>query len=83
MSEHADHISCRDVVALVTDYFERALPAEQLSLFEQHLNFCDGCSSYVEQMRLTKELVGRLEEEDVPVEAKDRLLQAFRDWDRS
>ena len=83
MSEHADHISCRDVVALVTDYFERALPAEQLSLLEQHLNFCDGCISYVEQMRLTKELVGRLEEEDVPVEAKDRLLQAFRDWDRS
>ena len=38
MSEH-EHVSCQDVVSLVTDYFERALPAEQVSLFEQHLNF--------------------------------------------
>jgi hypothetical protein len=82
MAEHGDHITCRDVVALVTDYFERALPADQVSLFEQHLIFCDGCVSYVEQMRLTAQTVGRLEEEHVPAEARDRLLQAFRDWGR-
>jgi hypothetical protein len=83
MAEHGDHISCSDVVALVTDYFERALPADEVSLFEQHLNFCDGCVSYVEQMRLTAQTVGRLEEEHVPDEAKERLLQAFRDWGRA
>ena len=82
MADHGDHISCSDVVALVTDYFERALPADQISLFEQHLIFCDGCVSYVEQMRLTAETVGRLEEEHVPAEARDKLLQAFRDWGR-
>ena len=83
MSEHADHISCRDVVALVTDYFERALPAEQLSLFEQHLNFCDGCMTFIDQIRETASLAGRLSEEQVPDELKLSLLTAFRDWRRS
>lgn len=79
----ADHITCQEVVELVTDYLERALPAEEASLFEQHVNFCDGCIFYVEQMRATVATVGRVREEDVPPEVKDRLMTAFRDWKRS
>jgi anti-sigma factor RsiW len=79
----ADHITCNEVVELVTDYLERALPAEEMSLFEQHLNFCDGCIAYVEQMRATVETVGKVSEEDVPPEAKDKLMAAFREWKRS
>ncbi len=60
MSESADHISCQEVVELVTDYLEEALPAEEMALVEQHLNFCDGCVWYVEQMRTTATLVGRI-----------------------
>jgi anti-sigma factor RsiW len=78
----ADHITCQEVVELVTDYLERELPAHEASLFEQHLNFCDGCVVYVEQMRATVETVGRLREEDVPQEAKDKLMAAFRGWKR-
>jgi anti-sigma factor RsiW len=79
----ADHIACAEVVELVTDYLERALPAEEATLFEQHLNFCDGCVAYVEQMRTTVATVGRVREEDVPPETKERLMAAFRDWKRS
>jgi anti-sigma factor RsiW len=79
----ADHITCQEVVELVTDYLERELPAHAASLFEQHLNFCEGCVVYVEQMRATVETVGRLREEDVPQEAKDKLMAAFREWKRS
>ena len=78
-----EHITCQEVVELVTDYFERALPPEEASLFEQHLNFCDGCILYVEQIRATAETVGRLSEDDVPPETKDKLLTAFREWKRS
>ena len=49
-------------------------------LFEQHLNFCDGCVWYLDQMRRTIAAVGRLREEDVPPETRDALLAAFRDW---
>jgi anti-sigma factor RsiW len=79
----AEHITCREVVELVTDYLERELPAERTSLFEQHLNFCEGCIVYVEQMRATVATVGRVREEDVPPETKDKLMAAFREWKRS
>jgi hypothetical protein len=34
----------------------------------------------VEQMRLTIRLAGRLTDNSIPVPARERLLQAFRDW---
>ena len=83
MAESADHITCQEVVELVNDYLERALPPDEATVFEQHLNFCDGCDLYVEQLRRTVETVGEIREEDVPAEAKERLLGAFRDWKRS
>lgn len=79
----AEHITCQEVVELVTDYIERELPPEEASLFEQHLNFCDGCVVYVEQMRATNATVGRVREENVPAETKDKLMTAFREWKRS
>ena len=83
MAESPDHISCRQVVDLITAYLDGALPAGESALFEQHLNFCDGCEWYVEQMRGTIAAAGRLSEGDVPVDARDRLLTAFRDWQAS
>ena len=83
MIESDQHITCQEVVELVTDYLERALDAGETSLFEQHLNFCDGCITYVDQLRMTIDVVGRVEEQDVPPETRERLLTAFRDWKRS
>jgi hypothetical protein len=79
----AEHVTCQEVVELVTDYLERALPAHEASLFEQHLNFCEGCIVYVEQIRATVETAGRVREEDVPPETKEKLMAAFREWKRS
>jgi anti-sigma factor RsiW len=76
------HISCQEVVELVTDYIERTLPADDAAVFEQHLNFCDGCVVYVDQVRLTIDAVGNLSAEDVPPETTDKLMAAFRDWKR-
>jgi predicted anti-sigma-YlaC factor YlaD len=75
-----EHLACQELVELVTDYLERALPPETAALFEQHLNFCDGCQAYLDQMRATIATLGRIELEDVPPEARDRLMDAFRHW---
>jgi hypothetical protein len=83
MGETAEHISCQEVVELVTDYLEGALAAEEVALFEQHLNFCDGCVWYVDQMRTTAATLGRIRERDLPAETREQLLKAFRDWKRS
>ena len=78
----AEHVTCQEVVELVSDYLEQALPAEQASLFEQHVNFCDGCDWYLDQMRSTVAAVGRITEQDVPDETREKLLAAFREWKR-
>jgi anti-sigma factor RsiW len=78
----AEHVTCQEVVELVSDYLDRALPPEEASLFEQHVNFCDGCDWYLEQMRETIGTVGRITEEDVPEGTREKLLAAFREWKR-
>jgi anti-sigma factor (TIGR02949 family) len=82
MSDPHQHVTCSEVVELVTEYLERSLPADDATLVEQHLNFCEGCVSYVDQIRTTVATVGRIEPEDVPPDVRDRLLTAFRDWKR-
>jgi anti-sigma factor RsiW len=83
MTESSERITCQELTELVNDYIEGALGAHEMALFEQHLNFCDGCDWYVDQMRMTIAAVGRIEEADVPDAVRDRLLTAFRDWGRS
>lgn len=83
MGESHQHVTCSEVVELVTEYLEGSLPPGDAALFEQHLNFCDGCDWYVEQIRTTIETVGRIEPEEVPPDMRDRLLTAFRDWKRT
>jgi anti-sigma factor RsiW len=82
MTESAEHLTCQEVVELVTEYLEGALSDEELSLFEQHLNFCDGCVWYLDQLRMTIATVGQIGEEGLPTETRERLLAAFRDWRR-
>jgi anti-sigma factor RsiW len=76
------HFTCQEIVELVTDYLEGALDAGQATLFEEHMNFCDGCEWYLEQMRATIATVGRVEDE-VPPDAREHLLTAFRQWRRT
>jgi anti-sigma factor RsiW len=73
-------VTCRELVELVTDYFEGALPDEDVRRFEDHIDLCDLCARYLAQMRLTIDTVGRIPEESISAEAKDTLLHAFRDW---
>lgn len=80
MSDSPDHISCQELVELVTGYLEGALPRGETALFEQHVNFCEGCGWYVEQLRATIAATGRLAEDDLDAEDRDRLLSAFRGW---
>jgi anti-sigma factor RsiW len=77
-----DELSCRELVELVTDYLEDALsPAERVR-FEEHLIACPGCQTYLEQMRQTIDVLGRVTEESLEPAAGDQLLDLFRNWKR-
>ena len=75
-----EDLTCKEVVEIVSDYLEGALSAEDRARFDAHVSACEGCTSYVEQMRETIRLTGMLTEEQVPVEQRERLRRAFRDW---
>ena len=73
-------MSCKEFVELVTDYFEGALSEEETLRFEQHIEDCFWCGRYLEQMRVTIETVGRIDEDSISPAAKDALLHEFRNW---
>ncbi|MCC7363093.1 MAG: zf-HC2 domain-containing protein [Dehalococcoidia bacterium] len=73
-------LTCQELVELVTAYFDGALTPFDRARFDTHLSLCDGCTRYLAQFRQTIQLTGALREDDVPEEAKERLLGAFRGW---
>ena len=73
-------LSCKEMVELVTDYLEDALPANMRNRFDQHLRGCQPCVIYVEQMRQTIAALGKLPEESIPPTALDTLREHFRRW---
>jgi anti-sigma factor RsiW len=83
MSTAMEPISCQEVVELVTDYLEGAMPPQEAARFEHHLALCEGCAFYVEQIRMTIEAVGHAGEEDVPPDVREGLVEAFRAFRRS
>lgn len=73
-------LTCKEMVELVTDYIEGALPSDLRARFDRHLTACDPCVVYVEQMRQTIAALGTLPEESISPNALDTLTEHFRRW---
>ena len=71
---------CRELVEVITDYLEDALPERDRLRFEAHLAECDPCRDYIEQFEHTIALSGRIEPEQLSPGVQDELLHAFRAW---
>ena len=80
MSQDTAQLSCQELVELVTDYFEGALSPEEHARFEAHAATCEGCGVYLEQMRVTIDLLGQPPAAGLPDGAERELLEAFRGW---
>ena len=78
----ASELSCRELVELVTDYFEDRLSLDENRRFELHVCSCTGCRVYLAQMRAIVRAAGRLDESDLPTAVRADLLDAFRAWKR-
>ena len=73
-------MTCQELTEVLTDYLEGVMPLEDRARFDAHLAICDGCATYVEQMRQTIRLTGELTTEAIAPAARDTLLAAFRGW---
>jgi anti-sigma factor RsiW len=72
-------LDCDEFVELVTAYLDGALSDADRQRVDEHLELCDGCSTYLAQIRRTVTVAGELPEPDgLPDAGRDRLLEAFR-----
>ncbi len=79
----SEWLTCRELIELVTEYFEGAMAPGDRLRFEEHVAVCPPCRAHLRQMRETIRLLGELTEENIPPRARDELLGAFRDWKRT
>lgn len=80
MRHAATEMTCQELVELVTEYLDGTLPESERSRFDAHVRTCSGCEAYIEQMRVTIRLLGKLSEESISAEARRDLLATFRTW---
>jgi anti-sigma factor RsiW len=73
-------MACQDFVELVTDYLEDRLDAPTRTRFAAHLDLCPPCARYLQQIRDSREVLGRVDLDTISAGARDQLLSAFRSW---
>jgi predicted anti-sigma-YlaC factor YlaD len=79
MTTH-EEMTCRELVDVITDYLEGTLAEADRVRFEEHLLECPYCQNYLDQMRETIRTLGALREESLSPQARQSLLESFRDW---
>ena len=73
---------CQELVEVITDYLEGALPEPDRIRFEERLAACAKCREYVAQFERTIAAVGVVREQELEPEVRAGLLEAFRGWSR-
>jgi predicted anti-sigma-YlaC factor YlaD len=78
-----DEFKCQEMIEVVTDYLDGALPPDEGQRFEHHLSYCTGCRTYVDQMRATITQTGVVpREETLPPALREGIIAQFRNWRR-
>ena len=77
-----EDMTCKEIVEIVSDYVEGALSPAEREAVELHLNLCDGCTDYLEQLRLAIAITGELPADALSPELEEELCVAFRSFKR-
>ncbi|GAA1297155.1 anti-sigma factor [Planotetraspora silvatica] len=73
-------MNCDEFVRLVTAYLDEDLDAGTERRFTGHISECGGCDVYLRQIRVTVTELGHLPAHGLTDQARETLLNAFRDW---
>ena len=78
-----NELSCQEMIEVVTNYLDGAMPSDERQRFEHHLSYCAGCGTYTDQMRETIRQTGAVpREESLPPALRERIVAQFRTWRR-
>jgi MFS family permease len=61
LSPPPDDLACHELVQLVSDYLDGDLPRDWRAGIDDHLSACDGCTTYLEQIRQTIALLEQID----------------------
>ena len=73
-------MSCRELVELVTDYLDGALPPDRRAEVAAHFAECADCRRYLDQLQLTGHVVASLSTTTLTPAQRAEAVAAFRAW---
>lgn len=82
MNTTLPEMPCQELVEVITDYLEGALPERDRVRFEEHLGVCAKCREYMAQFERTIAAVGVIRAEELDPNVRADLVEAFRGWSR-
>lgn len=71
-------MDCEDLVEMLTDYLDGVLDPQTRSTLEAHLQLCDGCDAYLEQLRATVAALGAAPSPQLAPNLQEALMTEFR-----
>lgn len=74
----AEYLHCEQVVEMASDWMEGALSTADRVGLEVHLVTCAGCVAYIAQLKLSQQVLGRLDDEAPPPAIRRNLMDMFR-----
>jgi len=75
-------LTCRQLTEPITDDAEGRLSFIERLSFQLHLGLCGACRRYLDQVRLTVRILGRLPPSPPPEQVRQQQLSCFRTWQR-
>lgn len=73
-------IHCVDLVELITDYLDESLSPADIERFDDHVEDCEACRVYIDQIKMTITLTAGSERNELALPGNfDELARLFSD----
>lgn len=71
-------MTCRELIDVLDDYLDGALPDDLRADLERHLADCAPCRAYLSTYRKTRDLGAAATRAEMPADMRDRLRRFLR-----
>jgi hypothetical protein len=74
-------MNCYEAIDLMGDELEGRLAPEFRAGFEEHMDICAACGTYLDQLRITLRALENMPRESISPRTRSELIAAFqREW---